>query len=259
MGMVIANFNTLQKSKKYLGSCCNNKFVIVDCRGLNVDKKSKSDFASKFIRKHEVDSAIFLEKSNCMNVLVEIFEKYGSESESFGNVTLLIAKLLGLKHGKVEMKDNAALVNGNSKKQSVSMNIKFSEVRRINNGEKNCIYVKMGEPHLVYLVNNIKKINLLKIGKKIQKKYPRGVNVDAIQKLDETHYLIRTYERGVFAETSSCGTGSLSAYMTISRLGGKTSGRSIEFKSSGGIHWVSQNKNMLKLETYKSYCKIKSL
>jgi len=73
--------------------------------------------------------------------------------------------------------------------------------------------------------------------------------------MNESCYLIKTYERGVFAETKSCGTGSLSAYVAISRLNNKLCEKPIEFKSVGGSHWVSKDKNMLKLETLKRFCK----
>jgi diaminopimelate epimerase len=210
MEMGIKNDMNVIKFKKYIGSCCGNSFIISDCRNTKLEKKSKADFASKNIEKFGVDSALFLEKSNGFDVLLRIFEKDGSESESCGNGTLLIGYFLGMSKGKIEMRDNGALVANNSKRQSISMNMKFSYIKKIR-GKKDCIFVKMGEPHIIYLVRDIKKFDLVGIGKKQQKKYPEGINVDAIQKINDHKYLIRTYERGVFAETKSCGTGSLSS------------------------------------------------
>lgn len=246
------------KGNKYIGSCCGNSFVILDCRDIKLSRKFKADFAVENVVKYGVDSALFLRRSNGMDIFMEIFEKDGSESESCGNGTILIAHMLGLKEGKIEMKDNAALVSGDSKKQAILMSVKFSDVKKIK-GERNCLFVKMGEPHIIYLVDNLKKFDLIKIGKKMQKNYPEGINVNAIQKIDDVHYRIRTYERGVFAETRSCGTGSLSAYMAISRFNNKPYKKPIEFKSVGGSHWISRDKNMLKLETLKKFCKIKTL
>lgn len=244
--------------KRYIGSCCGNRFIIMDCTNLNLSNRFKSNFAKKYIPLYNVDSAIFLERSNGMDVFMRIFERDGSESDSCGNGTILTAYLLKLKEGRIEMIDNAAIIKSNSKKQAILMSIKFSEVKKVKNSN-NCIYIKMGEPHLVYLVKNIKKFNLAKVGKEAQKKYPKGINVDVIQKIDDLHYLIKTYERGVFDETESCGTGSLSAYLAILNFNDKISNRPIEFISDGGKHWVSRDCNMLKLETLKSLCKIKSL
>lgn len=248
----------IDEENKYIGDCCGNNFIILDCRNLNLNKQSKSDFAVENIDKYKVDSALFINNSKSMDVFMEIFERDGSESESCGNGTILVAYLLGLDNGIIEMKDNAALVLGDHEKLAIAMNIKFSHIENLYNGGK-CLFVKMGEPHIIYLVDDIEKFNLADVGNKLQKKYPEGVNVDAIQKINDCYYLIKTYERGVFAITKSCGTGSLSAYLAIYQFDGKISKEPIEFKSAGGSHWVSKNKNMLKLETLKKFCKIKNL
>lgn len=247
------------KEKRYIGSCCGNSFIIFDYRNPGfLSRQEKVNFASKNIVKYKVDSALFLEKSNGMDVSMKIFEKDGTESESCGNGTILIAHLLGLNNGTIEMKNNAAKVVGDSERQAILMTTKFSHAEEINNGER-CLFVKMGEPHIIFLVDDLESFDLVGVGEKLQKDYPEGVNVDAIQKVSDNCYLIKTYERGVFALTKSCGTGSLSAYIAISQFDGKMYEEPIEFKSAGGSHWVSRDKSMLKLETLKKFCKIKSL
>lgn len=259
MGMDINNNQTILDNKKYVGSCCGNSFVILDCRKKELNKQAKVDFAKENIVKYGVDSALFLGKSD-FDVYMEIFEKDGSESESCGNGTILIAYLLGLDNGRIEMKDNAAIVNGDLKKQSLSMSLKFSYVEEIKD-RKNCVFVKFGEPHIVCLVEDLEKFDLEKNGRDFQKEYPEGINVDAIQRIDENKYLIKTYERGVFAETKSCGTGSLSAYTALCYFNKKEhiENNPIELVSPGGTHWVGKEGNMLKLETLKDFCKIEKI
>ncbi|MEI6587584.1 MAG: hypothetical protein WCO05_01400 [Candidatus Moraniibacteriota bacterium] len=245
------------KNKKYIGSCCGNSFVILDCRDNDVDRQSKIIFAMENIVRYSVDSALFLCKSKDMDVFMKIFEKDGSESDSCGNGTILIAYLLGFKEGRIEMKDNAAISLGDAEKQSILMNIKFSRIEELD--EEGCLFVRMGEPHVIRLVDDLDKFDLVDFGRRIQKKYPSGVNVDVIQKLNEFSYRIKTYERGVFSETDSCGTGSLASYLAISHFSGKIYKEPVEFKSVGGSHWVSRNENMLKLEVFKKFCKIELL
>lgn len=240
--------------EKYIGNCCGNSFLILDCRKDHLSDTEKSKFSIENIDKYKVDSVLFLEKSNGMDVYMRIFEKDGSESDSCGNGTILIAYLLNMNNGKIEMKDNAAMIKGDSKKQSILMNTKFSKAKKIN---ENVFFVKMGEPHLVYIVEDMEKFDLVKVGKEMQKDYPEGINVDFIQKIDNKNYLIKTYERGVFAETKSCGTGSMSSYLAILNFGDIIKEEKIKFQSSGGIHLVSLNGNILRLETLKSFCKIK--
>jgi len=257
MDMITKN-TKFNGSKEYVGSCCGNSFVILDCRNSDgLDKQTKAIFAMENITKYGVDSALFLSKSRDMDVFMEIFEKDGSESDSCGNGTILIAHLLDLEDGRVEMKDNAALVGGDAEKQSIQMNIKFSCIEELD--EENCLFVRMGEPHVVRLVENLDEFDLVGFGRRLQEKYPNGVNVDIIQKIEDSRYRIKTYERGVFAETDSCGTGSLSSYLAISHFSGKIHSDPIEFISAGGNHWVSRKGNMLKLETLKKFCKIKTL
>lgn len=258
MELDISMNTELGKAKKYLGSCCGNSFIILDCRNIKLDKQSKAAFSVKNIVKYGVDSALFIENAEGFDISVEIFEKDGSESDSCGNGIILIAYFLGLNKGKIKMKGGFFIVEGDSEKQTISTDIKLSDIKEIDT-EKKCLFVIVGEPHIVYLVDDLNKFDLTTVGKNLQKNYSKGVNVDAIQKIDESSYLIRTYERGVFSETKSCGTGSLSSYLAISHFHDKLYEAPIEFKSVGGIHWVSKNEDILKLETLKKFCEIKTL
>ena len=246
------------KAKKYIGSCCGNSFIILDCRNINVDKQQKSDFSKKNIIKYNVDSALFIGDVKGFDISIEIFEKDGSESDSCGNGLLLVTYLLGLNKGKVKMKGGSVIIEGNSEKQAILIDIKLSDVKEINS-EKNCLFIRVGEPHIIFLVGDFNSFDLIATGDKLQRNYLGGVNVDVIKKIDDLHFLIKTYERGVFNETKSCGTGSLSSYVAISHFYNKMYEYPVEFKSSGGIHLVSKIGDMLKLETLKKFCEIKAL
>jgi len=248
----------LNQEKIYIGSCCGNSFIILDCRNVELNRKYKIDFSSKNIVKYGVDSALFINNAKGFDISIEIFEKDGSESESCGNGIMLVSYLLGIKKGTIKLKNTDVTVKNSLKEQAILMNIKFLHTEEIID-ETNCLFIKAGEPHVVYLVDNLNNIDLIKVGRKLQERYPNGVNVDIIQKISEFHYLIKTFERGVFAQTKSCGTGSLSSYVAISHLNDKIYKRPIRFESSGGYHWVSRERNMIKLKSLKKYCKIKDI
>lgn len=256
MGMDIKMSLEINIDKKYIGSCCGNSFVIFDCRDIELDKKTKANLAKINITKHGVDSALFVGKVNGFDASMEIFEKDGSESDSCGNGLMLIGFLLNLTKGTIKTKKDIVKIEGDSRKQAVLMNMGSSEILNINKAKK-YVFVRMGEPHIIYLTSDLKKFDLVKVGTELQKKYPDGVNVDVIQMINESHYLIRTYERGLFAITLSCGTGSLSSYLAVAAISGKTIEKPVEFRSEGGIHSVFLTNDMLKLETYKRFCKIK--
>lgn len=248
--------NKKHQRRVFIGSCCGNNFVIMESFVDELNRQFKIEFAKKNIVKYEVDSALFLGKSNGLDLFMEVFEKDGSESDSCGNGVIVAANLLGVNNRIVEMKGNVALISNGSEKLGMSMNVKLSSIRRLG---KKCVFVKIGEPHIIYLVDDIYKFDLLKVGEEAQKKYYDGVNVDVIQRINDNCYLIKTYERGVFRETKSCGTGSLSAYLAISYFSENLGVAPIEFKSAGGSHWISRDKNMLKLEVLKESCEIKEI
>lgn len=69
-------------------------------------------------------------------------------------------------------------------------------------------FLNTGSPHFVQFVSDIHNFNVNKLGKKLRfdSRFPEGTNVNFLEQLQNTLY-VRTFERGVEAETLSCGTG----------------------------------------------------
>jgi diaminopimelate epimerase len=74
---------------------------------------------------------------------------------------------------------------------------------------KKSLYMKTGVPHCVYLVDSVDEVDLMKIAPSIRynEAFEKGANVNFIEKISDHHLKMRTYERGVEAETLACGTG----------------------------------------------------
>jgi diaminopimelate epimerase len=72
-------------------------------------------------------------------------------------------------------------------------------------------YVDTGVPHLVLEVPDVAKIDMLAEAPRLRhhRSFPRGTNVDFISVTDpaQSNVQLRVFERGVEAETWSCGTG----------------------------------------------------
>ncbi|MEZ5070913.1 MAG: diaminopimelate epimerase [Bacteroidales bacterium] len=67
-----------------------------------------------------------------------------------------------------------------------------------------------GSPHFVRFVNGLGSIDMEKDGRSLRwedRFAPGGVNVNFVEMLPSGHLAVRTFERGVEAETYSCGTG----------------------------------------------------
>src|SRR5699024_6248187 len=101
-----------------------------------------------------------------------------------------------------------------------------------------------GSPHYVTFINNIDDLDVDKAGRLIRHSAAfdrEGINVNFVELGVNTHK-VRTYERGVEAETYSCGTGvtavaialfaakhSTKESATLDTLGGRLS---VQFKST---------------------------
>jgi len=82
-------------------------------------------------------------------------------------------------------------------------------------------YVDTGVPHLVVPVQDVQSVDVAGMGRKLrfhQRFAPRGVNVNFMEVSKPGMIRIRTYERGVEAETLACGTGMAACAWAASQL-----------------------------------------
>lgn len=79
--------------------------------------------------------------------------------------------------------------------------------------------IDTGSPHFLRFCDDVKQIDVLREGRKIrnlQEYAQEGINVNFIERhKSQAGYKMRTYERGVEAETYSCGTGAVAAAIAV--------------------------------------------
>jgi diaminopimelate epimerase len=88
---------------------------------------------------------------------------------------------------------------------------------------ENHVFLNTGTPHFVRFVDEPDSIDLMKEGAQIRYApdyAPTGTNVDFARREDERIY-VRTYEKGVEAETLSCGTGVTASAIAASLFTGR--------------------------------------
>ena len=110
---------------------------------------------------------------------------------------------------------------------------------------KDSFLVNTGSPHYVKLFGDISSINIKKEGADIRYSdffMPNGINVNFIEKRNNSHFLIRTYERGVEAETLSCGTGAVAAALVMNHIGETEGITQVQLEALGGNLKVSFDK-----------------
>jgi diaminopimelate epimerase len=74
-------------------------------------------------------------------------------------------------------------------------------------------FINTGSPHLVrFISDDLDSIDVESIGRHLCKSEVNGANVNFVRKIADMNTVeIRTYVRGVFAETLACGTGAVAA------------------------------------------------
>lgn len=121
------------------------------------------------------------------------------------------------------------------------VHLKMQDVETIKKNHDDFI-LNTGSPHYIKLVKNLNDMDVFTEGKVIRYNNEfreKGINVNFVEQLDKK-ISVRTYERGVEAETFSCGTGVTAAALVNStqQLGNQR----IEISTLGGDLAVEFNK-----------------
>ncbi len=88
-------------------------------------------------------------------------------------------------------------------------------------GESSVFFATVAVPHLVLVVENVSSVDLERRGRELRYHpavSPLGSNVNFVS-CSGSGWVMRTYERGVEAETLACGTGAVASAAVLSRVG----------------------------------------
>jgi diaminopimelate epimerase len=94
--------------------------------------------------------------------------------------------------------------------------------------------VNTGVPHAVIIVESVDAVDIAAVAPEIRHHatFPKGANVNFVEKTGGNSIRIRTYERGVEEETLSCGTGATASAVIMHRLG--LAGDVVDVETRGG-------------------------
>ncbi len=87
-------------------------------------------------------------------------------------------------------------------------------------------YVEAGVPHFIVSTSRVATVEVDRLGRELRLAAvfaPKGPNVDFVQFIPPSKALMRTYERGVEAESGACGTGAVA----VAVVGVETKGMSL--------------------------------
>lgn len=234
-----------------------NDFILVDeYNGEVIRDGEKSSFAVKYCDRRfgiGADGVLYLGISDRADIGMRIINPDGTEAEMCGNGIRCLVKY-ALDKGYINEKASVetpagvlAIGSRNDGRTWVTVNMGkpvFSREKIPAKGTGEFLEVKMhgydvsavntGVPHAVIFVGSLDEPGLMSLAPKIRYDpvFQKGANVNFVRVDSSKEITVRTYERGVEAETLSCGTGSVACAAVSHRLG-KT-GSSVTVNTKGG-------------------------
>jgi diaminopimelate epimerase len=230
-----------------------NDFVMIDGRTSNPADWSRESIARVCDRRNGIggDGLVFVTPVAPDTVRMTYFNSDGSPAPMCGNAALCSTRLAA----RLEMADPArmTLVTDAATFSTrcvgpghmAELHLPDGEVPRpiasaMAAGERWIRLGTVGVPHVVVLVEEISAVDVMGRGRTLRFDPlcgPGGANVNFIGPLSagssgDPEWALRTYERGIEAETLSCGTGTVAAALALASVG--VAGLPLMVRSSSG-------------------------
>ena len=238
-----------------------NDFIIIDQRV--VVPEGQINWQKLADRRHGVgcDQIILLNESHTADIFMRIINADGSEVHACGNATRCVGKLLLQETGKsqVSIETYAGHLSAQWGQGDVEHITAIMPPPQLNwqqiplkeevetlavslevEGLPDGCAVSIGNPHIVFFVEDVSVIPLEQIGKDIEHHplFPERTNVEMVQVLAPDHLKMRVWERGA-GITKACGTGACASLIAAVRRG--LSDRRATVEMPGGslmIEWL---------------------
>ena len=199
-----------------------NDFIIIDDRSLNFPLNNRALIKKITCHKNGIgsDGLILFQPSKKADIRMRFFNPDGLEVDMCGNGIRCLSRLsshLNITSNNSNIETNSGIIKTIVNNDLVEIYFKLNSLIQRDLLIDNKYHVdayNSGVPHVVLWVQNINGINIEKIGSLIRNNkyfFPNGTNVTFATVIDQNTLSIRTYERGVEAETLACGTGAIAA------------------------------------------------
>jgi diaminopimelate epimerase len=207
-----------------------NDFIIIDNRVLKLEKERGRELARLACRRRMsvgADGLILIENDSEADFGWQFFNADGSEAEMCGNGARCAARFALIKgivnEERLSFRTLAGLIEAQvfGERAKVRMTQPHSLEVDIEVALSDCLFhlnfINTGVPHTVYFAESEAQLNDLDVfdrGRCIrfhERFQPMGSNANFVFVRGRHDISIRTYERGVEAETLACGTGCIAA------------------------------------------------
>jgi diaminopimelate epimerase len=209
-----------------------NDFVLLDNRSGSL--RLNSDEIAFLCDRHRGiggDGVLLLENAaNGADFRMRYYNSDGGEAEMCGNGARCFARFANKVAGPfsdLSFETPAGIIRAKLDGSQVTVNLSpphgltLNRKLQVHGKEFTVHLLNTGVPHVVLIVDDLEATPVSELGKTIrhhEEFRPKGTNVNFVKPIGRGKIAIRTYERGVEAETLACGTGVTAAALIYSRL-----------------------------------------
>lgn len=190
------------------------------------------------------DLLTLLEPSDNADIFARFLNADGSESAACGNATRCVADIVmkeqgsdacTIETGRGILKCTRAESNMVTVDMGAPMNVE--SIKLTQGPVRAPVLVNMGNPHCVFLVDNLVNIPVEEIGSLVENNpiFPNKTNVEFVEVINDTQMRQKTWERGV-GVTLACGSGACAVAAAGLHLG--RTQRKVEIELDGGSLFI---------------------
>ena len=244
-----------------------NDFIIFDNRKKSISLTN--DQIVKIADRNNIgcDQVIFVDNDKNSNAFLKFYNSDGGEISACGNGSRCVAYLL-MKEGKnkkISMRTKVGILEAELNDNNlISLNIGFpsfewNKIPLVKNMDNKNLKIKIkniegkeliggfslsvGNPHVIFFVEDISKFNLKEIGPKIENHvyFPQKCNVTLASIKNKKHLQVKVWERGA-GLTKACGTAACATAVSGASLNLNERCVDVEFEEGLiNIDWKKNN------------------
>jgi len=257
----------MNKIEAYKMDGLGNDFIIFDRRNKSISLTK--DQIIKISDRNNIgcDQVIFVDKDNKNNASLKFYNSDGGEISACGNGSRCVAYLLSKDNGgdKIFLKTKVGILEAELKNENLvtinmgQPNFDWKKIPLLKNIDNKNLKIKIkskngkefvggfslsvGNPHVVFFVEDYRKFDLEKIGPIIENHiyFPERCNVTLATIKNKKHIIAKVWERGV-GLTKACGTAACAT--AVSGAVQKLNERHVDIEFSEGllnIDWKMNN------------------
>ncbi len=236
-----------------------NDYVYINCFEQEIN--NPNELAIKLSDRHKGiggDGVILICRSEIADAKMRMFNLDGSEGKMCGNGVRCVAEYLfthdmakgdtvdietlsgiktikRVKPGLLTVDMGAPIFEPEKVPVSGFSKPVINQLIEVNGGGVRTTCLSMGNPHCVTFVDDVAHLNLGLIGPGFEKShiFPEGVNTEFVKVVDETHLVMRVWERGS-GETLACGTGTCASVVAAILCGHCKENTDVDVELLGG-------------------------